>query len=169
MGESHPAEPKVVMELCSRDLVPKYLSEAQRLTLLKLIGPRYNPETDIIHMSCEKFPARAQNKRYLGDLINTLVKEAKEGDSFADIPLDLRHHTPSKPKIPFPNSWNMTEERKKQLEAKRAERQQSHRSVVDGNEIAIQAAKTMPALKEPVNPAQQRVPVRGRPLGRRAR
>ncbi|RJE23623.1 37S ribosomal protein Rsm24 [Aspergillus sclerotialis] len=169
MGESHPAEPKVVMELCSKDLTPKYLTEAQRLTFLKLVGPRYNPETDIVRMSCEKFPARAQNKRYLGDLINTLVKEAKEGDSFADIPLDLRHHTPSKPKTPFPDSWNMTEERKKQLEAKRAERQQSQRPVVDGNEIAIQAAKAMPTLKEPVDSARQRVPVGARLFGRRAR
>lgn len=169
MGESHPAEPKVVMELSSRDLTPKYLTEAQRVTFLKLVGPRYNPETDIVRMSCEKFPARAQNKRYLGDLINTLVKEAKEGDSFADIPLDLRHHTPSKPKTPFPDSWNMTEERKKELEAKRAERKQSQRPVVDGNEIAIEAAKAMPTLKEPVDTTRQRVPVGARLLGRRAR
>ncbi|KAL4935004.1 hypothetical protein BDV06DRAFT_229224, partial [Aspergillus oleicola] len=36
MGESHPAEQKVVVELSSQDLVPKHLTEAQRQTFLKL-------------------------------------------------------------------------------------------------------------------------------------
>ncbi|KAL4817558.1 mitochondrial ribosomal subunit protein-domain-containing protein [Aspergillus spinulosporus] len=151
MGESHPAENKVVVELASSDLVPRYLTEAQRQTLLKLVGPRYNPDTDIIRMSCEKFDTRAQNKRYLGDLIQTLLKEAKEGDSFADIPLDLRHHKPKKT-LQFPKEWIMTEERKKQLEANRAERkrlEQQRQGVVDGNAVIAQAVKTLPAL----NPA----------------
>ena len=153
MGERHPAEPKVVVELCSKDLTPKYLNEQQRQTFLKLVGPRYNPETDIVRMSCEKFPARAQNKRYLGDLVNTLIKEAKEGDAFADIPLDLRHHTPSKPKLRFPASWNLTEARKKELEEKRTQRQQLQGHTVDGNAIVHNAIKTVPSLKVPVKPA----------------
>lgn len=153
MGERHPAEPKVVVELCSKDLTPKYLSEQQRQTFLKLVGPRYNPETDLVRMSSEKFPARAQNKRYLGDLVNKLIKEAKEGDSFADIPLDLRHHTPSKPKLRFPESWNLTEARKKQLEESRTQRQQLQGVRVDGNAIVNQAIKTVPSLKAPVKPA----------------
>jgi small subunit ribosomal protein S35 len=82
MGEQHPAEPKVVMELASQDLTPKYLTEAQRQTFLKLAGTRYNPQTDIVRMSSEKYGSRAQNKRYLADLVNSLIKEAKEGDSF---------------------------------------------------------------------------------------
>lgn len=170
MGEQHPAEPKVVVELASKDLTPKYLSGAQRQTFLKLVGPRYNPDTDIVRMSCEKFPSRAQNKRYLGDLINTLIKEAKEGDSFADIPLDLRHHKP-KTKIAFPESWKMTEERRKQLAARRAEREllaQQRQAVVDGNAIVAQAAKTLPslnpALLEIANEEQERVAV---PVGKK--
>ncbi|KAL4970832.1 mitochondrial 37S ribosomal protein mS35 [Aspergillus stella-maris] len=154
MGESHPAESKVVVELASKDLAPKYLTEAQRQTFLKLVGPRYNPDTDIIRMSSEKFDTRAQNKRYLGDIIQTLLKEAKEGDSFADIPLDLRHHKP-KVRHQFPDSWAMTEERKKQLEANRAERKrlsaQRQGSVVDGNVIVAAAIESLPAL----NPALQ--------------
>ncbi|KAL2821943.1 mitochondrial ribosomal subunit protein-domain-containing protein [Aspergillus granulosus] len=148
LGESHPAENKVVVELSSRDLVPKYLSEEQRQTFLKLVGPRYNPDTDIVRMSCEKFATRAQNKRYLGDLVGTLLKEAKEGDSFADIPLDLRHHKPKK-SIKFPSSWVMTEQRKQQLEASRAERarQESERQgIVDGKSVIAEAAKVLPAL-----------------------
>ncbi|KKK19457.1 hypothetical protein ARAM_004143 [Aspergillus rambellii] len=150
MGESHPAENKVVVELSSRDLSPKHLSEAQRQTFLKLVGPRYNPDTDIVRMSCEKFSTRAQNKRYLGDLINTLIKEAKEGDSFADIPLDLRHHKP-KQKLRFPQSWAMTETRRKQIEANRAERARRENSstIVDGNSVVARAALALPAL----NPA----------------
>lgn len=74
MGEFHPAENKVVVEFCPKDLP---LDEAQQLKLKKLLGPRYNPETDIAKMSCEQFEHQAQNKRYLGDVINSLVDKAK--------------------------------------------------------------------------------------------
>ncbi|CAL5874491.1 uncharacterized protein PFLUO_LOCUS8787 [Penicillium psychrofluorescens] len=151
LGEQHPAEPKVVVELASQDLAPKYLTEAQRQTFLKLVGPRYNPQTDIVKMSCEKFGSRAQNKRYLADVVNVLIKEAKEGDSFADVPLDLRHHKP-KVRPQFPDSWKMTEERRKQLAARRAERlslEQEHQAIVDGQAVLQEAVRTLPSL----NPA----------------
>lgn len=145
MGEQHPAEPKVVVELASQDLTPKHLTEAQRQTFLKLAGTRYNPQTDIVRISCEQFGSSAQNKRYLADLVNTLIKEAKQGDAFADVPLDLRHH---KPKIRprFPDSWNMTEARRQQLAARRAERISSakEREAVDGNSIVAQAIQSLP-------------------------
>lgn len=150
MGEQHPAEHKVVVELSSKDLVPKHLTEQQRLTFLKLVGPRYNPDTDIIRMSCEKFSARAQNKRYLGDTIKNLIKEAKEGDSFADVPLDLRHHKP-KVHYTFPDSWKMTEARKRQLLADRQlrlEGEQQRITVVDGKETILHAIRTLPALSQ---------------------
>lgn len=148
MGEQHPAENKVVVELCSKDLVPKYLTEEQRQTFLKLVGPRYNPDTDIVKMSTEKYTTRAQNKRYLADLVNKLIKEAKEGDSFADIPLDLRHHKPKR-KVFFPEEWKMTDARKKQLEANRQERQRAERErgeIVDGREVIAHAVRTLPGL-----------------------
>lgn len=152
MGERHPAEPKVVVEVASRDLTPKYLTEAQRQTFLKLVGTRYNPQTDIVKMSCERFMSSAQNKRYLADVVNALIKEAKEGDSFADIPLDLRHHKPKKPRLQFPEEWNMTEERRKQLAARRAERidaEKERAAIVDGNEVVSHAVRVLPEL----NPA----------------
>jgi hypothetical protein len=74
MGELHPAEKKVVVEFCPKDLD---LTSAQQLKLDKLAGARYNPEKDIIHMSCEQFEHQAQNKRYLGDLIGNMITEAK--------------------------------------------------------------------------------------------
>ncbi|KAJ5477916.1 hypothetical protein N7530_003425 [Penicillium desertorum] len=153
MGEQHPAEPKVVVELASRDLTPKYLTEAQRQTFLKLAGTRYNPQTDIIRMSSEKFGSRAQNKRYLADVVNSMIKEAKEGDSFADIPLDLRHHK-QKTRLQFPESWNMTEARRNQLAARRKERlaaEETRAALVDGNSIVSDAIKALPSL----NPALQ--------------
>ncbi|CAG7963297.1 unnamed protein product [Penicillium nalgiovense] len=153
MGEQHPAEPKVVVELASRDLTPKYLTEAQRQTFLKLAGTRYNPQTDIIRMSSEKFGSRAQNKRYLADVVNSMVNEAKEGDSFADIPLDLRHHK-QKTRLQFPESWNMTEARRNQLAARRKERlaaEETRAALVDGNSIVSDAIKALPSL----NPALQ--------------
>ncbi|KAJ5380049.1 uncharacterized protein N7496_002477 [Penicillium cataractarum] len=151
MGEQHPAEPKVVVELASRDLTPKYLTEAQRQTFLKLVGPRYNPQTDVVKMSAEQFGSRAQNKRYLADVVNTLIQEAKKGDAFADIPLDLRHHKP-KFRPQFPESWNMTKERRQQLAARRKERltaQSSREAIVDGNQIVSEAVLALPEL----NPA----------------
>ncbi|KAA8649846.1 hypothetical protein EYZ11_010101 [Aspergillus tanneri] len=170
MGEEHPAESKVVVEVSSKDLTPKYLSEAQRQTFLKLVGPRYNPETDIVRMSCEKFTTPAQNKRYLGDLVETLIKEAKEGDSFSDIPLDLRHHKPQR-KLRFPESWNMTEERKKQLEARRAERRRSEqegKDVVDGKSVVAQAIQNLPSLNPALNAkaTQEREKVAARIAGK---
>lgn len=75
MGEFHPAERKVVVEFAPRDL--KDLTPAQQLKLMKLAGPRYNPAKELIRMSCERFEHQAQNKRYLGDLVNKMIETAK--------------------------------------------------------------------------------------------
>ncbi|KAI0438855.1 mitochondrial ribosomal subunit protein-domain-containing protein [Xylaria telfairii] len=113
MGEFHPAEKKVVVEFCPKDLP---LDETQQQKLRKLLGSRWNPETDIAKMSCEQFEHAAQNKRYLGDLVNKLVAQAKDpADMFEDVPLDTRHHT-FKVKPKFPEEWRMTKERQQFLE-----------------------------------------------------
>lgn len=77
MGEFHPADRKVVVEFCPADIPG--LTDAQRLKLKKLAGARYNPEKDIVKMSCERFEHQAQNKRYLGDMVNKLIQAAKVG------------------------------------------------------------------------------------------
>ncbi|KAK5634623.1 hypothetical protein RRF57_010336 [Xylaria bambusicola] len=116
MGEFHPAENKVVVEFSPRDMP---LTAAQQQKLRKLLGPRWNPETDIAKMSCEQFEHQAQNKRYLGDVVNKLVAQAKDPtDMFEDVPLDTRHHT-TKVKPKFPKEWRLTEERRKFLEDSR--------------------------------------------------
>lgn len=75
MGEHHPAEKKVVLEFCPADMPD--LTPLQLDKLKKLCGVRYNPETDIVKMSSEMFPSQAQNKRYLGDRVDILLKEAR--------------------------------------------------------------------------------------------
>lgn len=75
MGEQHPAEKKVVLEFSPADM--PNLTELQREKLKKLAGVRYNPETDIVKMSCEMFETQAQNKRYLGDVVDSLLVEAR--------------------------------------------------------------------------------------------
>ncbi|KAI5818173.1 mitochondrial ribosomal subunit protein-domain-containing protein [Pyronema omphalodes] len=102
LGEEHPAESKVVVEFSVADLG---LNEVQASKLVKLAGVRYNPEKNTIKMSCEKFDEQAQNKRYLSDVVDKLIKTAKDGrDNFKDIPFDFRHYKP-KPKktaqLPF--------------------------------------------------------------------
>lgn len=74
MGEFHPAEKKVVVEFSPEDFG---LTEIQQMKLRKLAGPRYNPEKETIKMSCESFEHQAQNKRYLAELVEKLVTEAK--------------------------------------------------------------------------------------------
>ncbi|KAJ4302560.1 37S ribosomal protein S24, mitochondrial [Collariella sp. IMI 366227] len=117
MGEFHPADRKVVVEFSPGDMPG--LTDVQKLKMKKLAGSRYNPEKDIIKMSCERFEHQAQNKRYLGDIIDKMVETAKDPtDTFEDVPLDTRHHK-FKQVIKFPKEWYMTEERKKELVAQR--------------------------------------------------
>lgn len=149
MGEEHPAAEKIVLEFCTRDLPD--LTEGQRIKLIKLVGPRYNPETDIVKMSCEMFETQAQNKRYLGDLVDTLMTEAKDStDMFEDVPLDFRHHK-YKPKKEFPEAWKMTPERKQRMETNRqqdllAEREKEEKGqIADGVQVIEAMLKARPA------------------------
>lgn len=157
MGETHPAANKIVLEFCTQDLPG--LTEAQRVKLIKLVGPRYNPEKDLVKMSCEMFETQAQNKRYLGDLVDTLIAEAKDSaDTFEDVPLDFRHHK-YKPKLEFPEKWKLTFEREQQLETERQQRllaeqiRQEKGEIPDGVEV-IQAF-----MKEQPSPGPSHLPL----------
>ena len=175
MGEFHPADRKVVVEFSPADLT--MLTPAQQLKLKKLAGARYNPEKDIVKISCERFEHQAQNKRYLGDLVDKMITMAKVGsqqppfikfllltpaqdptDMFEDIPLDTRHHK-FKKTIKFPDEWRLTEARKKELEAQRRqallldETKRTEGSLVDGVqtiEQALDEAKNAEELMLPV-------------------
>ncbi|EWC44156.1 hypothetical protein DRE_06981 [Drechslerella stenobrocha 248] len=108
MGVQHPAENKVVMECCPDDLG---LTNLQRDKLIKICGQRYNPTRKLLKFSCEKFAHQHQNKRYLSELIDKLIVEAKDDtDTFEDVPFDFRHHK-FKPQRSFPKEWRMTPEK----------------------------------------------------------
>jgi small subunit ribosomal protein S35 len=153
MGESHPAAKKVVLQFCPKDL--PNLTEDQRLKLIKLVGTRYNPDNDIIKMACEKFEAPAQNKRYLGDLVNKLIDEAKNGvDSFKDIPLDLRHRKPKKT-IKFPEEWRLNPERVQELLLARKEQRLLAEAApvnpLDGKNLVHSYVQSLAGTKMPSN------------------
>ena len=124
------------------------------MKLIKLVGPRYNPETDIVKMSSEMFETPAQNKRYLGDLVDTLIEEAKdETDTFEDVPLDFRHHK-FKPKVEFPEGWKLTREKKARLEEDRKMRLEQERErevqgkLVEGVRVVEEAMQRLPVRDE---------------------
>lgn len=153
MGETHPASKKIVLEFTTKDLLT-VLTERQRTKLIKLVGPRYNPSTDVVKMSSEMFETQAQNKRYLGDLVDTLIDEARnEEDMFEDVPFDFRHHKEKK-EVVFPEGWKLTEERRRQLEVDRERRALGERRreqegrVLVGTRIIEQALQAVPVRDE---------------------
>lgn len=152
LGESHPATNKVVVEFSAAAMK---LPPTQRDKLIKLAGVRYNPSTDMIKMSCEQFDTQAQNKRFLGETITALLKEAKDTkDTFEDVPFDFRHHKP-KPRYEFPKEWILTKERKQYLESKRNEtlrlddQKANNGHLIDGKLLvanSLPAAVTQPEM-----------------------
>ena len=158
MGEIHPAEAKVVVEFCTADLP---ITPEQRLKLVKLLGPRYNPQKDMVRMSCESFPEPAQNKRYLSDLVDTLLEEAclnsfnEHGeDTFDDVPADFRHVKWNKPPK-FPDAWKLTPTRREKLfqgwtaEIGRSQRASLEGTNVDGAKTIAHYLGSKPAVEAP--------------------
>lgn len=156
MGESHPAEKKVVVQFAPDDLK---LSKAATEKLKKLAGPRYNPETEIIKMSCESFEQQAQNKRYLSNLVDDLIAAANDTtETFEDIPLDTRHHQfRVKPK--FPKEWRMTKQRRNELAEQRqqatiADMQRAEGGLLVDGKKALDDYLVLRAVKEQKEAAQ---------------
>ncbi|KAF8647934.1 hypothetical protein AX16_006466 [Volvariella volvacea WC 439] len=104
-GEEHPATVKRVV-VVPVDQLP--LRDETAIHKLKLLaGPRWtpNPPADagvsgletwgngFIKISCEDFPKPSQNLKWASDALDRLISEANNtaGDSFTNVPLDLRH------------------------------------------------------------------------------
>lgn len=160
LGELHPATNKVVVEFSPPDLS---LPPTATSKLIKLAGPRYNPSTQVVKLSCEQFDTQAQNKRFLGETIQSLVAAAKDTtDSFEDVPFDFRHHKQKK-RFEFPREWALTKERKAYLQEKRASdaKMQDERlnngKLVDGKTVI---ETSMPFLEQAA--VEEPVLVRGR-------
>ncbi|RHZ79439.1 hypothetical protein Glove_146g50 [Diversispora epigaea] len=103
VGEEHPLQNKVVMTVELNDLP---LNEEEKRKFILLCGTRFDGKT--FKFSSEKFPHLTQNKKYLSDLMDRLLKEAKDkGETFKDIPIDTRH-IKKKKKIKFPIEWRLS-------------------------------------------------------------
>jgi small subunit ribosomal protein S35 len=81
LGENHPAARKVVMQFPLRQLRQSLSSDPRFDDVWEhkfklLCGPRYNPETDIVHMSSEQHHYPAQNKRWLSDKLDEMIQAA---------------------------------------------------------------------------------------------
>ncbi|GLB36063.1 putative mitochondrial ribosomal subunit protein [Lyophyllum shimeji] len=103
-GEEHPATAKRVI-VAAVDELP--LRDAAAIHKFKLIaGPRWtlNPPADagisgsqiwangFIKISCEDFPKPSMNLKWASDTLDRLIAEANDtGDTFKNVPLDLRH------------------------------------------------------------------------------
>ncbi|EME46673.1 hypothetical protein DOTSEDRAFT_115750, partial [Dothistroma septosporum NZE10] len=145
-GDSHPASRKVVVTFRVKDIPG--LDDAQREKLRKLAGTRYRLHDkaskwdDVVRMSCESFETQAQNKRFLGDTISTLITESKDStDTFEDVPLDLRH-VKKKQSFRFPEEWKITGEngRRSELEEMRRELLLEEGKRVEENKVVSGAA-----------------------------
>jgi small subunit ribosomal protein S35 len=153
LGEKHPATNKVVVEFSPTDLG---LTPVQASKLIKLSGPRYNPSTEVVKMSCELFDTLPQNKRFLGDSIAKLLVAAKDpADTFEDVPFDFRHHKP-KVRHEFPKEWALTDERKRYLAESREKKQRldheklHNGELLDGSKIIATALPFTFPTAEPV-------------------
>ncbi|KAI9716499.1 MAG: 37S ribosomal protein S24, mitochondrial [Chrysothrix sp. TS-e1954] len=142
MGEVHEGSRKVVVDFAPGDM--KQLGERQVGKMIKLLGPRFDPMTGRAKMSSQRFPTVAQNKRFLGDMVDKLIAEAKdERDMFEDVPFDFRasRHVVRKRRERelrrgFPEAWKMTEQRRAELEARRTEtRERENRKVLEGTVV----------------------------------
>ncbi|CAG8529964.1 12980_t:CDS:2 [Rhizophagus irregularis] len=89
IGESSPIQNKVVLTI-ELHSIKALLTQKQLHKFVLLCGPRFNGIE--FKFSCDKFPHANQNKKYLSDLVDKLLEEAKkEDDKFEDIPMDTRH------------------------------------------------------------------------------
>jgi small subunit ribosomal protein S35 len=174
MGDEHPASKKVVVEFKPTEL--SGLNEQQQIKLIKLVGSRFNPEKQIIKMSCESFETPAQNKRYLGDLVQKLVAEAKNSkDMFKDLPIDLRHHK-QKPIYKFPEEWKIerpativrgkTIRGKGRVKRETVQQLQESGNFVDGVQVIKEAMAALPRERLTVPAGGKQSTVLGTRTGR---
>ncbi|KAJ1513920.1 37S ribosomal protein S24, mitochondrial [Coelomomyces lativittatus] len=88
------------------------LTKEQTHLLLLLCQQHYNPLTNEINVSCQRHIYRAQNRKWLIDLIDRLLDHVKNAqDFFADVELNLNHvqrrirDLKRVEKCRFPKSW----------------------------------------------------------------
>jgi len=81
LGVNHPSQKKVVLTFTVRELRNALQNDTRidntwEHKFKLLCGPRYNFETDVVHMSCDQHPYPAQNKRWLSDKLDEMIQVA---------------------------------------------------------------------------------------------
>ncbi|ODQ68478.1 hypothetical protein NADFUDRAFT_81431 [Nadsonia fulvescens var. elongata DSM 6958] len=91
MGEkNHDGNNKVIVEFKVADI--EGLNEIQSHKLKLLAGVRYDYRNDQVKIAGTMFSKPAQNKKYVSDVIDKLIAEAKvDAEKFVSVPLDKRH------------------------------------------------------------------------------
>ncbi|CDO94034.1 unnamed protein product [Kluyveromyces dobzhanskii CBS 2104] len=113
LGEEHPNSRKVVLSVKTSDLG---LNQKELHKLRLLAKTRYDPTTDILKMSTDRYEESTQNANYLNSTLQKLLKEAKDStDDFADVPLDTRHiiarqSRKKKRGYQFPEEWKRSQD-----------------------------------------------------------
>ena len=75
---AHPLNRKIRLRVHVQALGAKLgMSQAQLDHLVLVAGPRYKSESDVLLLTCDIHPKRADNQRHLLRILNELVKEAK--------------------------------------------------------------------------------------------
>ena len=77
---THPASRKAVLTVRINDLVDtqNILGSKQSLHKFKLLaGPRWDPDKDIVKISCQMFPTTNMNMKWCSDALDRLIKEAE--------------------------------------------------------------------------------------------
>lgn len=52
-------------------------SDLDRQIFIEMVGPRYNPGRLEVRLTCDKFPNRLENRKYVIYLLEKLVAESK--------------------------------------------------------------------------------------------
>ena len=71
-----PGEHRVIVKV-ALSAIP-FENEQEKEIFLEIVGSRYNPKKGDLQLSSEKFASRIENKRYLVDMIERLVFNAKK-------------------------------------------------------------------------------------------
>ena len=54
------------------------LSKEEQIIFIEMIGKRYNTGKREVNLTCDRFPNRIENKRYLTLLLENLILESKK-------------------------------------------------------------------------------------------
>ena len=71
-----PGEHRVIVKV-ALSAIP-FENEAEEEIFLDIVGVRYNPKKGYLQLSSEKFASRIENKRYLVDMIERIVLNARK-------------------------------------------------------------------------------------------